>query len=48
MAAGVLGEINSTRGLSLTRAPARLRQPEPGMRLVVRGVPKGVLRTHSA
>jgi len=30
------------------RAPARLRQPEPRMRLAVRGVPKGALRTHSA
>jgi len=30
------------------RALARLRQPEPRMRLAVRGVPKGALRTHSA
>jgi len=30
------------------RAPARLRQPEPRMRLAVRGVPEGALRTHSA
>jgi len=29
-------------------APARLRQPEPRMRLAVRGVPTGALRTHSA
>jgi len=29
-------------------APARLRQLEPRMRLAVRGVPKGALRTHSA
>jgi len=30
------------------RRAARLRQPEPRMRLAVRGVPKGALRTHSA
>jgi len=29
-------------------SPARLAQPEPRMRLAVRGVPKGALRTHSA
>jgi len=29
------------------RLPARLRQPEPRVRLAVRGVPKGALRTHS-
>jgi len=33
---------------SRRRAPARLRQPEPRMRLAVRGVPKGALRTQSA
>jgi len=33
---------------SRRRAPARLRQPEPRMRLAVRGVPKRSLRTHSA
>jgi len=27
---------------------SRKRQPEPRMRLAVRGVPKGALRTHSA
>ena len=32
---------------SRRRAPARLRQPEPRMRLAVRGVPKGALCTHS-
>ena len=36
------------RRVSRRRAPARLRQPEPRMRLAVRGVPKGALRTHSA
>jgi len=30
------------------RAPARLRQPEPRMRLAVRGVAEGALCTHSA
>jgi len=33
---------------SIRRATARLQQPEPRMRLAVRGVPKGALRTHSA
>jgi len=33
---------------SIRRAPARLRQPEPRMRLAVRGVPKGAVRKHSA
>jgi len=32
---------------SRRRAPSRLRQPEPRMRLAVRGVPKGALRTYS-
>jgi len=38
----------STSNLVNRRAPARLRQPEPRMRLAVRGVPKGAPRTHSA
>ena len=33
---------------SRRRAPAYLRQPEPRMRLAVRGVPKGALCTHFA
>jgi len=33
---------------SRRRAPARLGQSEPRMRLAVRGEPKGALRTHSA
>jgi len=31
-----------------TSCEGRLRQPEPRMRLAVRGVPEGALRTHSA
>jgi len=34
--------------ISRRRAPARLRQLEPRMRLAVHGVPKGALRTQSA
>jgi len=30
------------------RTTARIREPEPRMRLAVRGVPKGALRTHAA
>jgi len=33
---------------SRRRAPGRLRQLEPRIQLVVRGVLKGALRTHSA
>ena len=33
---------------SRRRVPARLREPEPRMRVAVRGVPTGALRMHSA
>ena len=39
---------SGTGTLFRRRAPAQLRQPEPRMRLAVRDVPKGTLRTHSA
>jgi len=42
------GLSNVLSPASRGRAPARLRKPEPRMRLAVRGVPKGARRTHSA
>jgi len=41
-------QISSLCVRARRRAPTRLRQPEPCMRLAMRGVPKAVLPTHSA